>query len=38
MQKWLPKAIVLIEKSFLTKELKEAYKERVILKVQQLEA
>lgn len=34
--KWIPKAIALIEKSFLSEDLKKAYKERVIFGVKQV--
>ena len=34
--KWIPKAIALIDKSFLSEDLKKAYKERVIFGVKQV--
>jgi serine/threonine-protein kinase HipA len=34
LQKWLPKALTLIEKSFLNEDLKKEYEEKVILGVQ----
>jgi serine/threonine-protein kinase HipA len=34
LEKWLPKATTLIEKSFLTEDLKKAYQERVTMGVQ----
>lgn len=38
LEKWTPKAIALIEKSFLSEDLKKAYKERVIFGVKQVVA
>jgi len=38
LEKWMPKAIALIEKSFLCEDLKKAYKERVIFGLKQVVA
>jgi serine/threonine-protein kinase HipA len=36
LEKWFPKASILIEKSFLNEDLKKAYQERINLGVQKL--